>query len=131
MASPVRARACVFCSECGLMVTAGKVVGGKTAPYRFVNLNDTYTSNVGNDRFSHPITLRVRTVRGWPPLRFGQRSMSSPYAAQQGSAGWVSQHASKAMLQLGGAAEPTCCAPTPCLSRSFAQTPTMQGARCC
>lgn len=44
-------------SECGLMITAGKVKGGRSADYRWVNVVDSNAQ--ANSRFRHPTILKV------------------------------------------------------------------------
>ncbi len=44
-------------SECGLMITSGKVKGGRNADYRWVNVAES--NGLANPRFTHPAVLKV------------------------------------------------------------------------
>ncbi|GFR43350.1 hypothetical protein Agub_g4421 [Astrephomene gubernaculifera] len=46
--------------ECGLMITAGKVKGGRTADYRWVNVADS--NAFANPRFRHPTVLKYMAL---------------------------------------------------------------------
>ncbi|KAG2502097.1 hypothetical protein HYH03_000589 [Edaphochlamys debaryana] len=46
--------------ECGLMITANKVKGGRNADYRFVNVADS--NAVANPRFTHPTVLKYMAL---------------------------------------------------------------------
>jgi hypothetical protein len=68
-------------------VTTGKVVGGRTAPYRFVNVSEFNVVNGGSGRFTHPTVLKVRRPGGagaleaWVPgaaLRHAQKQDERP-----------------------------------------------------
>ncbi|EFJ53221.1 hypothetical protein VOLCADRAFT_115803 [Volvox carteri f. nagariensis] len=46
--------------ECGLMITAGKVKGGRSADYRWVNVADS--NALANPRFRHPTVLKYMAL---------------------------------------------------------------------
>ncbi|KXZ52102.1 hypothetical protein GPECTOR_10g1125 [Gonium pectorale] len=46
--------------ECGLMITAGKIKGGKSALYRWVNVADS--NALANARFRHPTVLKYMAL---------------------------------------------------------------------
>ncbi|GIL85725.1 hypothetical protein Vretimale_13172 [Volvox reticuliferus] len=46
--------------ECGLMITAGKVKGGRSADYRWVNVADSNAQT--NPRFRHPTVLKYMAL---------------------------------------------------------------------